>query len=65
MVDAASNAVPIRSFEEVCASCHEGELKNNALVLFQMPEFENDPVWHARKIKGDELEAGKQALGLE
>ena len=43
MVDAASNAVPIRSFEEVCASCHEGELKNNALVLFQMPEFENDP----------------------
>ena len=30
-----------------------------------IPEFENDPVWHARKIKGDELEVGKQALGLE
>lgn len=27
-------------------------------------EFENDPVWHARKIKGAELEIGKKALGI-
>jgi transketolase len=26
--------------------------------------FENDPAWHARKIKGAELEIGKQELGL-
>ena len=26
--------------------------------------FENDPDWHARKIKGDELEIGKKELGL-
>ena len=26
--------------------------------------FENDPVWHARKIKGRELEIGKKELGL-
>jgi transketolase len=26
--------------------------------------FENDPVWHARKIKGEELEIGKKELGL-
>ncbi|MBC8182546.1 hypothetical protein H8E88_15720 [candidate division KSB1 bacterium] len=26
--------------------------------------FENDPAWHARKIKGKELEIGKQELGL-
>jgi len=26
--------------------------------------FENDPAWHARKIKGEELEIGKKALGL-
>ena len=26
--------------------------------------FENDPGWHARKIKGDDLEIGKKELGL-
>ena len=26
--------------------------------------FENDPAWHARKIKGEELEIGKRELGL-
>ena len=26
--------------------------------------FENDPRWHARKIKGDELEIGKKELGI-
>ena len=27
--------------------------------------FENDPIWHARKIKGEELEIGKKELGIE
>jgi len=26
--------------------------------------FENDPVWHARKIKGEDLEIGRKELGL-
>ena len=26
--------------------------------------FENDPTWHARKIKGEELEIGKKELGI-
>jgi len=26
--------------------------------------FENDPAWHARKVKGDQLEIGKKELGL-
>lgn len=26
--------------------------------------FENDPAWHARKVKGKELEIGKKELGL-
>jgi len=26
--------------------------------------FESDPAWHARKIKGDEMEIGKKELGL-
>ena len=30
-----------------------------------IPAFENDPAWHARKIKGQELEIGKQALGIK
>ena len=29
-----------------------------------IPQFEDDPVWHARKLKGDELEVGKKALGI-
>jgi transketolase len=27
--------------------------------------FENDPAWHARKIKGEELKTGKKELGIE
>ena len=27
-------------------------------------EFENDPVWHARKLKGEEIEIGKKRLGI-
>ena len=27
--------------------------------------FENDPAWHARKIKGDELVIGKKELGMK
>ena len=26
--------------------------------------FENDPIWHARKIKGEDLQIGKRELGL-
>jgi len=26
--------------------------------------FENDPIWHARKIKGEDLEIGRRELGL-
>jgi len=27
-------------------------------------DFENDPVWHARKIKEEDLEIGRRELGL-
>jgi transketolase len=30
-----------------------------------VPEFENDPAWHAKKIKQQELEIGKRALGIK
>ena len=29
-----------------------------------IPEFENDPVWHARKVKDAELKIGQKALGI-
>ena len=28
-------------------------------------EFENDPVWHARQLKGHEIEIGKKRLGIK
>ena len=28
-------------------------------------KFENDPVWHARKLKGKDLSIGKKALGIK
>ena len=27
-------------------------------------EFENDPIWHARQLKGEEIEIGKKGLGI-
>ena len=27
-------------------------------------EFENDPVWHARILKGEEMRIGKKRLGI-
>ena len=27
-------------------------------------EFENDPVWHARQLKGEEIEIGKKRLNI-
>ena len=30
-----------------------------------VPEFEDDPVWHARRIKEEDLEIGRKRLGIE
>jgi len=43
--------------------------KPRALVVHTIkskgiPSFENDPAWHARKIKGEELEIGRRELNL-
>mgnify|MGYP006114666283 FL=1 len=27
-------------------------------------EFENDPIWHARKLQGEEIEIGKKGLNI-
>ena len=28
-------------------------------------KFENDPIWHARKLVGKEIDIGKKALGIK
>ncbi len=46
--------------------------KNNkpTVIIFHtikgkgIKEFENDPVWHARQLKGDEISIGKKRLGI-
>ena len=44
--------------------------KPNILILHTIKskgilEFENDPVWHARQLKGKEIEIGKKRLGIK
>tara|TARA_B100000029_G_scaffold353258_1_gene345890 strand:+ start:4161 stop:4913 length:753 start_codon:yes stop_codon:yes gene_type:complete len=44
--------------------------KANVIILHTtkgkgIKEFENDPVWHARQLKGHEIEIGKKRLGLK
>ena len=28
-------------------------------------EFENDPIWHARQLKGEEVDIGKKRLNIK
>ena len=57
-------------FSSIIPALLEAKTKNPRAVLLHtvkgkgIPEFEDDPVWHARKIKGTELEVGKKALGI-
>ena len=36
----------------------------NTIKAKGIKEFENDPVWHARKLQGKEIEIGKKKLGI-
>jgi transketolase len=59
------------SFEELIPVLREGCVEGKPRVVIAhttkgkgIQTFENDPAWHARKIKGEQLEIGKRALGL-
>lgn len=44
--------------------------KTNVIILNTVKgkgikEFENDPVWHARQLKGEEIEVGKKRLDIK
>lgn len=42
-VDKATRNVPVRPFNESCARCHENQIAGRELVLFTLPEFEENP----------------------
>jgi len=59
------------SFEELLPALQESNAEEKPRVIIVhtikgkgVKAFENDPAWHARKIKGEELEIGKKELGL-
>ena len=59
------------SFKSIISSLKKKNIKNKPTVIIintikgkGIKEFENDPVWHARKLTGHEKEIGKKRLGL-
>ncbi len=59
------------SFEELLPVFQESNAEGKPRVIIVhttkgkgIKPFENDPAWHARKIKGDEMAIGKKELGL-
>jgi len=59
------------SFEELLPVLQESNAEGKPRVIIVhttkgkgIKPFENDPAWHARKVKGEELQIGKKELGL-
>ena len=59
------------SFEELLPVFKESNAKGKPRVIIVrttkgkgIKPFENDPAWHARKVKGEEIKIGKKELGL-
>ena len=59
------------SFKSIISSLKKKNIKNKPTAIIintvkgkGIKEFENDPVWHARKLAGNEIEIGKKRLGL-
>ena len=59
------------SFEELLPVLQESNAEGKPRVIIVhttkgkgIKPFENDPAWHARKVKGEELEIGKKELGI-
>jgi transketolase len=59
------------SFEELISALQQENDEEKPLAIIVntikgkgIKLFENDPTWHARKIKGEELKIGKRELGI-
>lgn len=60
------------SFKELINGFNKIKAKGKANVIILntvkgkgIKEFENDPVWHARQLKGEEIEVGKKRLDIK
>ncbi len=60
------------SFKSIISSLKKKQKKNKPIaIIFNtikgkgIKAFENDPVWHARKLQGEEIIIGKKALGIK
>tara|TARA_Y100001970_G_scaffold243094_1_gene308060 strand:- start:12214 stop:12969 length:756 start_codon:yes stop_codon:yes gene_type:complete len=58
------------SFKSLISNLKKKNKKPTAIILNTVKgkgikEFENDPVWHARKLRGDEIKIGKKRLGIK
>ena len=68
------NCIEIRdghSFDSIITSLKKeiNNKKPTAFILHTIKargidQFENDPVWHAKKVKGKEIEIGKKELDI-
>ena len=59
------------SFKSLISSFKKKDKKGKPLAIIVntikgkgIREFENDPIWHARQLKGKEIEIGKKRLGI-
>lgn len=50
-VGKAARVVPVKSYKQMCSSCHDGAIKERSMVLFQLPEFTADPFAGKKKTK--------------
>ena len=42
-VSKAAQVVPVKSYKEMCSSCHDDAIKESSMVFFRLPEFTDDP----------------------
>jgi transketolase len=59
------------SFKSLISSLKKKNKKGKPLAIIintikgkGIKEFEDDPIWHARKLQGKEIEIGKKKLGI-
>ena len=60
------------SFKSLISGFKKGNKKNKPLAIIihtikgkGIRQFENDPIWHARKLQGKEIEIGKKRLEIK
>ena len=54
----------ISSFNKIKINKKPTAIILNTIKGKGVKEFENDPVWHARKLQGKEIQIGKKRLGI-